>query len=111
MLVNGPNAETMFADVAHLVVDDELQPELVEFWLTHGIGPPQVGVLNIQLRELIWRKSDLPIFAGCKGDRLLDLKRAVVRTGDRGAENAAGALCGVVVNVGPDRQTCAVCAG
>ena len=55
------------------VVLPELQLQVVEVGLAEGIRPPQIGVADGQLRELVWSEADVALLTGGERDWLLDL--------------------------------------
>ncbi len=104
VLLDGADAEPQMAGVDRPVVLPELQLQVVEVGLAEGVGPPQVGILHGQLRELVGSEADLALLPRGERDRLLDLDVGLARPGDRRPQNAAH-LCGRrIAQAAVDRQ-------
>ena len=92
VLRNGANAEPQLAGVGFAVVLPELQAKVVEVGFAERVGPPEVGVLDAQLREFVWGEADLALLAGRECNRLLDLDAGLVISCDCGPQNATDLL-------------------
>ena len=64
MLRDGPDAEPELGGIRHLPELSELQRQVVEVGFAERVGPPQVGVGDGQVVEIVRAEGDLALLAG-----------------------------------------------
>ena len=82
-----PDAEAQRADLGDRSVLHELQAQVVQVGAAHRVGPPQIGVVDGQLSELLGSEADFAVLTGRERHRLVDVDGRLAAAGDRRAQH------------------------